>query len=63
MIHARTLHALDFGEITAWLAGLCRTSAGRERARSLAPLPDAETASEAARLYEEAASWMERPLA
>ena len=63
MIHARTLHALEFGEITAWLAELCRTAAGRERARHLAPLPDAETASEAARLYEEAAVWLERPLA
>ena len=63
MIHARTLHALEFSEITAWLAELCRTAAGRERARHLAPLPDAETASEAARLYEEAAVWLERPLA
>lgn len=63
MIHARTLHALEFGEITAWLAESCRTAAGRERARRLAPLPDAETATEAARLYEEAAVWLERPLA
>lgn len=63
MIHARTLHALEFGEITAYLAGLCRTVAGRERARRLAPLPDAETASEAARLYEETAVWLARPLA
>lgn len=63
MIHARTLHALDFGEITTLLAGLCRTSAGRERARHLVPLPDAAAASEAARLYDEATSWLERPLA
>lgn len=61
MIHPRTLQALEFGEITAFLASLCRTVPGRERAEAVAPLPDAESASEAARLFEEASDWMALP--
>ena len=31
MIHSRTLHALEFPQITEHLAGLCLSPAGRER--------------------------------
>ena len=63
MIHNRTLHALEFGKITEHLAGLCCSGVGREAALTVAPLPDGEAVTLAARLYEEAAQrkdWEEK---
>ncbi len=62
MIHNRTLHALEFGKITEHLAGLCCSGVGREAALTVAPLPDGEAVTLAARLYEEAAVWAARPV-
>ena len=62
MIHTRTLNSLEFGKITEYLAGLCCSGVGRERALALAPLPDSEAVTLAARLYEEAATWAARPV-
>lgn len=62
MIHNRTLHALEFGKITEHLAGLCYSGVGREAALTVAPLPDGEAVTLAARLYEEAAVWAARPV-
>ena len=62
MIHNRTLHALEFGKITEHLAGLCCSGVGREAALAVAPLPDSEAVTLAARLYEEAAAWAARPV-
>lgn len=62
MIHNRTLHALEFGKITEHLAGLCCSGVGREAALAVAPLPDGQAVTLAARLYEEAAAWAARPV-
>ncbi len=61
MIHARTLNALEFQRIADHLAHLCLSGVGQERARSIAPLEDAEAVTLAARIYEEAADWSSRP--
>ena len=61
MIHSRTLHALEFPQITEHLAGLCLSPAGRERALELRPLEDAVAVTYAARLYDESAVWAARP--
>lgn len=61
MIHSRTLQALEFGKIIERLAGLCCSEAGRGRATALAPLPDADAVSHAARLYDEASIWASQP--
>lgn len=61
MIHARTLQALDFSQVTEHLAALCCSDVGRTRARALAPLPDATAVTEAARLYEEFRHWTAAP--
>ena len=61
MIHSRTLHALEFPQITEHLAGLCLSPAGRERALELRPLEDAAAVTHAARLYDESAVWAARP--
>ena len=50
MIHSRTLHALEFPQITEHLASLCLSPAGRERALELRPLEDAAAVTHAARL-------------
>ena len=63
MIHARTLQALEFNHIADHLASLCISGVGRDRALALAPLPQAEDVSMAARVYEEAADWSSRPAA
>lgn len=63
MIHARTLNALEFHRITDHLSELCLSGVGRERARAIAPLDDAEAVTLAARIYEEAADWASRPAA
>lgn len=57
MIHARTLNALEFHRIADHLSELCLSGVGRERARAIAPLDDAEAVTLAARIYEEAADW------
>ena len=62
MIHSRTLHALEFPQITEHLAGLCLSPAGRERALELRPLEDAAAVTHAARLYDESAVWAARPM-
>lgn len=62
MIHARTLQSLEFSCITEYLAACCVSDVGRQRALSLAPLPDAAAVTHAARLYEEAAVWAATPL-
>lgn len=61
MIHARTLNALEFHRIADHLSELCLSGVGRERARAIAPLEDAEAVTLAARIYEEAADWASRP--
>lgn len=61
MIHHRTLNALEYGKIVNYLADLCVTTAGRKMAKALAPLPDAEKASEALHLYEENRNFSETP--
>ncbi|MCH5144890.1 Smr/MutS family protein [Desulfovibrio sp. UIB00] len=63
MIHARTLNALEFHRIADHLSELCLSGVGRERARAIAPLEDAEAVTLAARIYEEAADWASRPAA
>lgn len=63
MIHARTLNALEFHRIADHLSELCLSGVGRERARAIAPLDDAEAVTLAARIYEEAADWASRPAA
>lgn len=63
MIHARTLNALEFHRIADNLSELCLSGVGRERARAIAPLDDAEAVTLAARIYEEAADWASRPAA
>lgn len=62
MIHSRTLHALEFPQITEHLASLCLSPAGRERALELRPLEDAAAVTHAARLYDESAVWAARPM-
>ena len=42
---------------------MCLSGVGRERARAIAPLDDAEAVTLAARIYEEAADWASRPAA
>lgn len=61
MIHARTLNALEFHRIADHLAHMCLSGVGQERARSIAPLADAQAVTLAARIYEEAADWSSRP--
>lgn len=63
MIHTRTLNALEFHRIADHLSELCLSGVGRERARAIAPLDDAEAVTLAARIYEEAADWASRPAA
>lgn len=63
MIHARTLNALEFHRIADHLSELCLSGVGRERARAIAPLDDAEAVTLAARIYEETADWASRPAA
>lgn len=63
MIHARTLNALEFQRIADHLSELCLSGVGRDRARAIAPLDDAEAVTLAARIHEEAADWASRPAA
>ena len=63
MIHARTLNALEFQRIADHLSELCLSGVGRDRARAIAPLDDAEAVTLAARIHEEAADWANRPAA
>lgn len=61
MIHPRTLHALEFGKIAEYLSELCCSGVGRERALSIAPLPDADAVALARHIYEESAVWAVHP--
>lgn len=61
MIHPRTLQALEFDKIIAALAERCISSPGRALALGVAPLPGADAAILALRLYDEAALWAATP--
>lgn len=60
MIHQRTLNALEFGKITAYLADLCVSSQGRAKALAVAPLKSRAEAEAAFRLYEETSIWLDQ---
>ena len=62
MIHPRTLYSIEFHRILERLAALCVSSVGKKRALSLSPLPDAESVTSAAQMYEEAKSWALNPV-
>lgn len=57
MIHPRTLQALEYGKVAAYIADLCVSTAGRARAQHLAPLADALSAEQELELYSQATVW------
>ncbi|MDO5537284.1 MAG: Smr/MutS family protein [Desulfovibrionaceae bacterium] len=63
MIHARTLHALEYDRIQKRLADLCQSDCGRERALGLLPLSSEQEVLETQKLYDESLTFMSRPRA
>lgn len=61
MIHARTLHALEFSKITEYLAELCLTAAARSLAAGIAPFANADQAVEALEFFEQYKIWAGAP--
>lgn len=57
MIHPRTLDSLEFGKVTAFLASLCVSAAGKKLALAISPYPLPEDAQKEAALYEESRVW------
>ncbi len=63
MIHARTLHALEFDRVLRRLADFCQSACGRARALGLRPLPTEAEANLAQKLFDESLTLAARPQA
>ncbi len=61
MIHKRTLDALEFGKIRAYLSSFCQTEAGKKLALEISPFPTPHDVQIAFEFYNEAVNFFSQP--